>query len=398
MIPKLCKGRTLRSPLEREGVRFPSYVKVLEMVNHEIRAAAPPHERKLSVRGGKRLPPEGIERVLIRGTNWIGDVVMTLPALAAIRRRWPGARLFVLAKRWVAELYRLSPDVDEVILFEEPGRHAGIGGKWRLAAELRRYRFDCAILLQNAIEAAIIARLAGIPHRAGYSADGRGFLLTHSVRRTPAIRRVHQIDYYLRMVEALGCLPAERTVHLRPAADHDRVSDKLFDEYGIRAGHPLIGLAPGAAYGPAKKWFPDRFASVVDRLIDDTGGQAILFGSEGDRESAAEVRKNARHPLFDISGRTNLREAIALISRCDLFISNDTGLMHVAGALGVPMVAIFGSTNPVTTSPVGESSVVIHRGVPCSPCLKPVCPTDFRCMDLIGVDEVYSAARGLMKG
>jgi heptosyltransferase-2 len=351
---------------------------------------------ELMVRGGKRLPEKGFERVLIRGTNWIGDVVMTLPALGAIRRTWPGAKLFVLAKPWVAEVYRLAADVDEVILFEEPGRHAGIGGKWRLAAELRRHRFDCAILLQNAIEAAIVARLAGIPYRAGYNTDGRGFLLTHSVRRTPAILGAHQIDYYLEMVRALGCLPAGRSVHLH--SGNRGVSESRFKEWGIRSGQPLIGLAPGAAYGPAKKWFPERFAAVIDRLIDDSGAQAILFGSDGDRESAAEVREKAHHPLIDVAGKTNLREAIALISRCDLFISNDTGLMHIAGALGIPMVAIFGSTNPKTTSPVGKASIVIHREVPCSPCLKPVCPTDFRCMDLIGVEEVYNAARGLMKG
>jgi heptosyltransferase-2 len=369
--------------------------RVTEMEKLGVKAT--PHQGKLTVRGGKRLPKEGVERVLIRGTNWIGDVIMTLPAVAAIRKTWPGAQLFVLAKPWVAEIYRLSSNVDEVILFEEPGCHAGIGGKWRLVAKLRQYRFDCAILLQNAIEAAIIARLTGIPLRAGYNADGRGFLLTHPVRRTPAIRLVHQIDYYLDMVRALGCLPAGRSVHLHPDSDYAGVSERFFNECGIQAGHPLIGLAPGAAYGPAKKWFPERFAAVVDRLIDDTGAQAILFGSSGDKESAAEVRKNAHHPLIDIAGRTNLREAIALISRCDLFISNDSGLMHVAGALGIPTVAIFGSTNPMTTSPVGEASVVIHRDVPCSPCLKPICPTDFSCMDLIGVDEVYSAARGLIK-
>jgi len=353
---------------------------------------------KLMVRGGKKLPAEGIERVLIRGTNWIGDVVMTLPALTAIRMTWPGARLFVLAKPWVADLYRRSSDVDEVILFEEPGCHAGLKGKQRLAAELRQHRFDCAILLQNAIEAAIIARLAGIPLRAGYNTDGRGFLLTHSVGRTSAILGVHQIDYYLEMVRALGCLPAGLSVQLRPGVDDAGVSEKIFDESGIQAGHPLIGLAPGAAFGPAKKWFPARFAAVLDRLIDDTGAQAILFGSDGDRDSTSEVLRSARHPLIDIAGRTTLAEAIALISRCNLFISNDTGLMHIAGALGIPTVAIFGSTNPKTTSPMGESSIVIHKDVSCSPCLKPVCATDFRCMDLIGVDEVYRAARGLMRG
>ncbi len=352
----------------------------------------------LQVRGGKKLPSEGIEQLLIRGTNWIGDVVMTLPAVAAIRKTWPQARIAVLAKPWVAEVYRLSPAVDEVIAFEEPGRHGGIRGKWRLAGELKERRFDCAILLQNAIEAAIITRLAGIPIRAGYNSDGRGPLLTHSVRRTKAIRRVHQIDYYVEMVRALGCAAAERDVCLQPDAAYADTATKLLAAFGIskEAGRPLIGIAPGAAYGPAKKWFPERFAAVADRLIDDGGGQGILFGSDSDRASTEAVAKSARHPLIDVAGKTNLQEAIALMSRCDLFLSNDSGLMHVAGALGIPTIAIFGSTNPAATSPVGARSVVVHHPVACGPCLKPVCPTDFQCMELIGVEEVYQAARKLL--
>jgi heptosyltransferase-2 len=352
----------------------------------------------LAVRGGKKLPGAGIERILIRGTNWIGDVVMTLPALAAIRKTWPGARITVLAKPWVSEIYRLSPDVDEVFVFQEPGRHAGVTGKLRLAGELRKDPFDCAILLQNAIEAAILARLAGISLRAGYNSDSRGLLLTHSVRRTREIRQVHQIDYYLEMVRALGCTLGKRSVQLHPGEDYDGVAERLLLHYGIEAGRPLIGVAPGAAYGPAKMWFPERFASVVDRLIAETGAQALLFGSGGDKESAAAVARNVRHPLIDLAGKTDLKEAIALIVRCGLFLSNDSGLMHIAGALGIPTVAIFGSTNPATTSPVGDRSIVIHRDVTCSPCLKPTCPTDFRCMDLIGVEEVYSAARMLFRG
>ena len=350
----------------------------------------------LKVRGGKKLPEQGIERVLIRGTNWIGDVVMTLPAVAAVRKTWPTARISVLAKPWVAEVYRLSEDVDDVIVFQEPGHHAGIGGKLRLARELRGIGFDCAILLQNAIEAAIIAGLAGIPFRAGYNSDGRGLLLTHAVRRTKAIRRVHQIDYYIEMVRALGCTPAARDVRLHPGRDYDGLAEALLNRFGIAENRLLIGIAPGAAYGPAKKWSPERFAAVADRLIDDTGGQTILFGSGGDRESTAAVQGSARHSLIDIAGMTNLKEAIALIARCSLFISNDSGLMHVAGALGVPTIALFGSTNPATTSPVGEKSVIIHHDVDCSPCLKPVCPTDFRCMEMIGVEEVCAAARKLL--
>ncbi|MHB8770704.1 MAG: lipopolysaccharide heptosyltransferase II [Syntrophales bacterium] len=350
----------------------------------------------LKVRGGKKLPAEGIERLLIRGTNWIGDVVMTLPAVAAVRKRWPGARISVLAKPWVAEVYRLSPDVDEIVPFAEPGRHAGIPGKWRLAAELRRCRFDCALLLQNAIEAAILAVLAGIPLRAGYNSDGRGALLTHSVRRTRQVRSVHQIDYYLAMVGALGCPATDRRVRLVPGAEYAPLAEGLFARTGLDRSRPLIGIAPGAAYGPAKKWFPDRFAAVADRLIDATGGQAVLFGSAGDRESTTAVARSARHPLTDIAGTTDLREALALIARCSLFLSNDSGLMHIAGALGIPTLALFGSTNPAATSPAGERSVVIHHPVECGPCLKPVCPTDFRCMEAITVDEVYAAAIKLL--
>ena len=334
--------------------------------------------------------------MLIRGVNWIGDVVMTLPAVSAVRKTWPGAKISILAKPWVAEIYRLSPDVDEVIVFEEPGRHGGIGGRLRLAKELRGIGFDCAILLQNAIEAAIIAMLAGIPLRAGYNSDGRGLLLTHSVQRTRAIRLVHQIDYYLEMVRTLGCRPAERDVHLRLGREYEGLAERLCCKFGIEGGHPWIGLAPGATYGPAKRWFPERFAGVADRMGAESGAQVILFGSDGDRGSTAAVQRSARYPLIDIAGKTNLREAISLISRCALFISNDSGLMHVSGAMGIPTVAIFGSTNPVTTSPVGGKSLVIHHDVPCGPCLKPVCPTDFRCMEMIGVEEVCSAALQLL--
>jgi heptosyltransferase-2 len=350
----------------------------------------------LSVRGGRKLPRSGMKRLLIRGTNWIGDAVMTLPAVSAVRETWPQAQISVLAKPWVAEVYRLSEDIDRIVIFEEPGRHKGFIGKMHLAKELGQTGFDCAILLQNAIEAAIITKLAGIPVRAGYNSDGRGCLLTHSVRRTAQIRRVHQVFYYLEMVKALGCRPAERDVYLQKGGDYDELAETLFSRFGMAKNKPLIGIAPGAAYGPAKRWFPERFAAVADRLINQYDAQMLIFGSAGDAPSAAEVKKSSRNSLLDISGKTDLKEAIALIAHCALFISNDSGLMHVASALGIPTVAIFGSTDPYTTSPVGKNSVVIHHDVPCSPCLKPVCPTDFRCMKLITVDEVYEAARKLM--
>ena len=344
----------------------------------------------------KALDFDKIHNVLIRGTNWIGDVVMTFPAIAAVRETLPKARITVLVKPWVADLVRMHPAVDEVMVYERPGRHSGLGGLFALARELRGKNFDAALLLQNAIEAAVIARLAGIPVRAGYSTDARGLLLTHPVKRTPHILTVHQSLYYLEMLKALGFRSSGTAVQLAPTEQQRLSAERLLGQFGIAGRRPLVGMAPGAAYGPAKRWFPERFAAVADRLAGRTACPVLLFGSEGDRASTEAVQAAAKNPFIDIAGRTNLEDAIALIARCDLFITNDSGLMHVAGALGVPTVAIFGSTNPQTTYPLGERTVILRRPVDCSPCLKKECPTDFRCMDLVTVDEVYDESVRLL--
>ncbi len=333
---------------------------------------------------------------MIRGTNWIGDVVMTLPAITAVREAYPEARISILVKPWVADLLRISPDVDEVIVYERPGVHEGIGGLFRLVRELKTKKFDMAILLQNAIEAAIIAWLARIPVRAGYNTDGRGIFLTHSAIRSKEILRVHQVEYYLGMLKALGLGAGRKDVRLLIGEEEKAFSDRILKERGIAEASLLIGLAPGATYGPAKRWYPERFASVADRLIERFSARVLLFGSAGDHEVARSIQGKARNALVDLTGETTLREAISLIARCRLFVSNDSGLMHVAGALGTPTVAIFGSTNPLTTSPVGQKSIVITKNVDCSPCLKKTCPTDFICMDLITTDEVYNTAVALL--
>lgn len=351
----------------------------------------------LKVRRSGDIAPERIRKILIRGTNWIGDVIMSLPAVSSVRLTFPHARIAVLAKPWVADLYRACPDIDDVLVFQSPGRHDGINGKMRLAGELREERFDLALLLQNAIEAALIAWRARIPLRAGYNADCRGFLLTHSVRRTREIRRIHQIGYYLEMVRALGFRTAGRDIRMTPGNDARLAAGAALAGHGIHEGDTLIGVAPGATYGPAKIWFPERFAAVADRLADEFSARVVLFGSAADREQTERVQGHAKHPLVNLAGETTLGEVIALIARCTLFLSNDSGLMHLAGALGVPLVAIFGSTNPVTTSPPGAKSRVVHCDIPCSPCLKKECPTDFACMDLIQVDDVYAAAKGLLE-
>ncbi len=335
--------------------------------------------------------------MLVRGTNWIGDVIMSLPAISAVKGASPDTKITVLAKPWVADLYRLCPDVDEVILFRSPGVHDGLMGKWRLAMDLKSRGFDAALLLQNAIEAAIITSLAGIPVRAGYRTDGRGMLLTRPVKVRRGVKTVHQSRYYLEMVKACGfdCDPGEPSI--QPDETSLEKSLHLLKKEGVSEEDLLVGMAPGAAYGPAKMWRPERYAAVADRLIEQFSCRVLLFGSGGDRRQAEIVEAHAERPLLNVAGKTSLAEAIALMSRCRLFISNDSGLMHVAGALGIPLVSIFGSTNPNTTSPAGKRSVVIYKHVECSPCLEKTCPKDFRCMNLISIDEVYHKAETMLR-
>lgn len=350
--------------------------------------------KSLILQNEKKLPSTGLERILIRGTNWIGDAVMTLPAVASVRSAYPGAHLAILAKPPVTEIYRLFSAADEIIPYEN--KYDTPLGVFRLAQALRLKKFDAVILLQNAIEAAIMSRAAGIRVRAGFNADGRGFLLTHAIRRTGEIFKVHQIDYYLEMVKALGCANVDRALHLE-AFISPATSREILAKYLPGDSRGIIGLAPGATYGPAKKWLPERFAQTADRLGRDLNAQVVLFGGKTDRETADEVQNNAQTNLVNLAGITNLNETIHLISQCRIFISNDSGLMHVAGALNIPTVAVFGSTNPVTTSPPGEKTILVRKPVPCSPCLKRTCPTDFSCMTSITVDDVVESAYKLIK-
>lgn len=342
----------------------------------------------------QKLPQQGINRIMVRGTNWIGDAILTLPAIASIRATYPRAHIAILAKPWLADVYKIFTAADEVIIYEK--KHDNVLGVFSLAQRLRERKFDAAILLQNAIEAAIIARAAGIPIRAGYDSDGRGIILTHSVARSKEIKKAHQVDYYLEMVKTLGCVSVDKEMHLETKINsHDAQS--VLSKYIADSRKPVVGIAPGATYGPAKKWFPERFAAVADKIADTLNCQVIILGGKSDTDTAANVRKLARTAPINLAGKTNLKEAVYLISQCRLFISNDSGLMHVAGALNIPTIALFGSTNPATTAPVGNQSLVIRREVSCSPCLKKKCPTDFRCMKLISADDVFRAADNLLK-
>lgn len=341
----------------------------------------------------KEIPFGKIRRVLIRSANWVGDAVMSLPAIASIRLSFPEAKISILAKPWVGDLFLENTMVDRVWVYRSPGPHQGFWGKWRLAQELKSQKFEIALLLQNAFEAAWIAFLARISRRAGYGTDGRAFLLTHPVPIDAGTKRGHQIDYYLNMVQSLGCRPVSRVPSLLVSQERRREALERLALLGVRDTEPLVGFSPGATYGSAKEWFPERYAELAGRMIREFGARILVFGSSGDTPSPFGSSPEKSPSILNLTGKTTLAQAVALIAQCRLFVTNDSGLMHVAAALGVPLVAIFGSTDPQRTGPLGDQSRVLYKPLPCGPCLKTQCPEDRECMAQISVDEVFEAAK-----
>jgi heptosyltransferase-2 len=345
----------------------------------------------------KPIKPEHIQRLLIRSTNWIGDAVMTTPAVLAIRKRFPNTHISLLAKPWVVPVFENSEYIDRLLIYDDKGRHKGIFGKFRLARDLKKYHFEAAILLQNAFEAALITFLAGIPLRTGYNTDVRQLLLTHAVSCTDEIKKKHQTDYYLNIIRGLGMKEDNRELYLRLNQKDRFRAEKILLEQHLSLDDKIVGINPGATYGPAKQWPLDRYARLADQIQAFTGDQVIIFGGPNDKKLGKKISRRMRYRPVDLSGKTSLGEAMALIERCDLFITNDSGLMHVAAALDVPLIAVFGSTNSITTGPLSQNSRIVQVPLECSPCLRPECPKGhLDCMDQISVEMVFKVVKEML--
>jgi heptosyltransferase-2 len=321
---------------------------------------------------------------------------MSTPFVRSVRKNFPQAHIALLAKPWVAPVYENNPHVDDMIIYDAAGRHSGLFGKFRLAKDLRRYHFDVALLLQNAFEAAFISWLAGIGMRLGFNTDGRKILLTHPVHRYPFLKRRHQIDYYLEILQGAGLFtePADMEIVL---SDTEKIrAVQYLTDTGCPIDACVIGINPGAAFGTAKRWFENRFAEVCRRLKSIPNACFLIFGSPGEADLGHRIAGAVGGACINLCGKTTLREAISLIDRCRLFITNDSGLMHLAAAMNIPQIAIFGPTNHTTTSPRSASSHILRMPVACSPCMKPDCPIDHRCMDAVTVDHVLQTALHLL--
>ena len=342
-----------------------------------------------------------VQQVLVRGPNWLGDAVMCEPALRSLRRLFPQASITLLVKPGVAGLFESHPAVDRVFLYDDKGRHAGVAGKWRLAADLRREAFDLAVLFQNAFEAALLTALAGIRRRYGYATDGRSFLLSDPVappnRRSP----IHQVAYYWNLLKPLGLTGDPVRPELFVSADDEgRMAERL-SQTGITAEDVVIGINPGSTYGGAKRWLPDRFAESAERLslsLSASGRRpaVLLIGARGEETLGRDIASRLSVPSAVLSGATTIRELMAAIKRCHVLLTNDTGPMHIAAAFRVPVVAIFGPTDWRTTSPFGAEHALLRHPVDCAPCMLRECPIDHRCMTGVTVQQVTEAGLSIL--
>jgi lipopolysaccharide heptosyltransferase II len=317
-------------------------------------------------------------RIVVRAPNWVGDVVLSLPALRDLRRNFPGARISVLARAWVADLYRAVPEVDDLRESQGPGKDVD----WLRGA------FELGVLLPNSFGAALTLWRAGVPERWGYATDGRGPLLTRAVPVSHDVRGRSQVYYYRWMLAGLGLhVSGPPDASLRcPENWSRRAAEKLGDD------GPWLGLNPGAFYGTAKRWLPERYAAAADVVASRTGAKVAIVGGPAERGLGEAVAGMMRTPARLLSGETTLPELVGVLSRLSALVTNDSGPMHLASALGVPVVAVFGSTDWRETAPAQGRARVVREAVFCAPCMLRECPIDHRCMRRVDVDRVAGAA------
>src|SRR6516164_1963772 len=334
-------------------------------------------------------------RILIRATNWVGDAILALPAIRQVRVRFPDAVIAMVAKPYVADLYRDQGLCDELILYNPQGEHRGWSGRERLAKEIRGKKFDVVLLLQNAFEAAWLAWRAGVPERIGYARDGRSFLLTKAIvvpreGEIPA----HEKFYYLELLRRAGWisnLPNDELISLMVPATARQLAAQRLLEAGVSAHALRIAIGAGASYGSAKCWPPERFAEWANRFLAQSDADVILFGTAAEAPVSNHIVANMDRKPIDLTGKTAIADFPALLSQCHLFLGNDSGAMHVAAAVGLPVVAVFGPTDPFGTAPVTPHCSIVQQRPYCSPCFLRRCPTDHRCMKQVTPDMVEAA-------
>jgi len=356
------------------------------------------HEARLDSRAAPSTPPAVMlepppARIVVKEVNWLGDLVMSLPALLAIRRTYPGAHLAVLIKKELASFFDGAGWIDEVIPYSVGRGLSGFFDRRRIVGEIRSRRFDLGVLFPNSFESALWITMAGIRRRAGFVADARGAMLTLKASPPPEAMNGHQVKYWLAMVRGTGVAAGNADDFAIDVYEPHR--DRMREWLAANRKRPdrrLFAIAPAAAYGPAKEWPAESYGALIDLIARREDAEVVLVGAPSERAVCEQVAAASKAGAMIAAGHTNIGELIALLSLCDGFIGNDSGSMHIAGALGIPTVAIFGSTNPNRTGPLGPKTRVIYRKLECSPCLARTCRFGhYNCLNQIQPAEMADA-------
>ena len=339
-------------------------------------------------------------KILVKGTNWIGDAVMSIPAVRRIRSAFPGAHVALHTRKWAEGVFRDTGLFDEIISFEPAS------SKMRTVLEqaktLRRSSFDAAVLLPNSFESAMTVKLAGIPRRFGYRTDGRRILLTDSLSVPEWKSERHESEFYSNLAELVaGSMggqtgPASTDPLLTVSTERKVEAVEKLTSLGVTRGSRVIAIGAGSTNSLAKRWPVKYFARLCDELSESFGAFPVLLGAANEADVGAELARLTEAKVVDLTVKTNLSEATAVLAIVDLFVSNDMGLAHIAAALGTPTLTIFGPTNETATTPLGPNARYVREVVECSPCMLRECPIDHRCMTRLTPERVFKAASEML--
>ena len=346
------------------------------------------------------LPAESIKRVVVRGTNWVGDSLMTIPALRALRRVLPDAHLTLVIRPGTKGIFSDVDFIDDILVYDRKNAFS-VPAQVR---EWRRRRFDLAVLFQNAFEAALIPFLAGVPLRLGYATESRQALLTHPLPLPDWRSSRHEVFYYLYVITALEQMlfgrstvcEAEPDASIQISEARKAQAAELLRTVGVSEDDSVVVICPGSINSRAKRWPPEAYASLADRFIESKR-RVLLIGSKDETDVSEEVTRRMQQRPVVLTGKTTLDQITAVLDRADLIVTNDTGPAHIGAALGRPTIVIFGPTNPLTTRPFAPEAVILRHPPECAPCMLRDCPIDHRCMTAITVDEVFEQSHVLLK-
>lgn len=382
----------MRSEIEKPpGIRNSLISAAGSMLRPAFRSAGPTSSASPSPRS-----------ILVIKLCCIGDVLMATPTLRALRQRFPEAHIAMMVSSWAKVAVQNNPNLDEVVDCGPVEEISKPLTYFSLLRTVKRRRFDCCLVLERSPRLTVFPFLAGIPEHSGLDSFGRGFALR---RRVLCDRLKPEVELYLDVARELGCEPESPWLEFHPTATDREVAGRLLESLGLPGEGPLVAVHVGGGSNPgmelaAKRWPPERFAALADRLVEERGATVLVLGAAKDRPIAGKVLAETKHELVDLVGRLDIGEVAALCGHCSLYIGNDTGVTHLAAAVGAPVVAIYGPSSPVMYKPYGPRTETVWRDAGCNPCFRfgtfnRECH-EIRCIEAVTVDDVWEAAERLL--